>query len=77
MIQEGRKEKNMLIKHTKNFGVYYWDTFDNETFLEAEFDTVEAAMVMIFKRFNIKLDGADQVDIVNKMGDVIDSFRVG
>ena len=29
-----------MIEHTKNYGIYHWDTFDNTTFLKGEDDTL-------------------------------------
>jgi len=31
----------IVLKHQKNFGVYHWDTFDNETFFVGEENTVQ------------------------------------
>ncbi len=75
------------IQHTKNFGVYHWDTFDNETFLitknystdeKAEFDTIEEAEACVKEIYagHISDNGADQVDIVNLNGDIVKKFRV-
>jgi hypothetical protein len=32
-----------MISHTKKFGIYHWDTFDNETLLIDEADTLAQA----------------------------------
>jgi len=68
-----------MITHTKPFGIYYWDTFDNETFLISEAGTLKKAIAKVHKRFKgrIKDDGADRVDIVDLQGTVVEKFKVG
>ena len=65
-------------KHTKAFGIYHWDTFDNETILIAEADTLEAAEQKVKDRYGSRISGkgADKVDIVNGKGDVVRQFSV-
>jgi len=65
-------------KHTKCFGVYHWDTFDNETMLIAEFDGFNETMDWIHKHYGTRLHpvGADRVDVVNQEGTVIRSMSV-
>lgn len=67
-----------MIQHTKAFGIYHWDTFDNETILIAEADTLEKAEAEVFERYRsrIKPLGADRVDIVDKQGKVQRKFNV-
>lgn len=69
----------MPISHEKEFGIYHWDTFDNETLLVDEADTLKEAEEKVRDKYKdrIKLSGADKVDIVNKNGDVMKSFSVG
>ncbi len=75
-----------LVEHKKEFGVYHWDTFDNETFLitknwdtgeQADFDTLEEAEKFVKEHYGDRLNpnGADQVDIVNKKGDIVKHFK--
>ncbi len=67
-----------MITHTREFGVYHWDTFDNVTLLIDEFDTQNKADAFIHTRYFARLspNGADQVDIVTKAGDVVKSYKV-
>ena len=66
-------------KHTKQFGIYHWDTFDNETFLVGESGTLKKAIAKVHKRYGdqIRASGADRVDIVNSKGIVVRNFKVG
>jgi hypothetical protein len=68
----------MPITHTLEFGIYHWDTFDNETILIDEANTLEEAKQKIKDHYGDRLtkDGADQVDIVNSNGDVMRKFSV-
>lgn len=68
----------MAIQHTKEFGVYHWDTFDNETFLINEFDSLAAAEEYVKEKYKgrIRSNGADQVDIVDNKGNLIRKYRV-
>ena len=68
-----------MIKHKKQFGVYHWDTFDNETWLVGEADTVEEAEALVDDKYGnrIRMDGADRVDIVNATGEVVKKYCVG
>ena len=63
----------------KDYRVYHWDTFDNETFLLSEFDTEQEAEAFIEQRYKGRLSssGADRVDVVDKLGNVIQSHSVG
>jgi len=69
----------MPISHTKNFGIYHWDTFDNETILIEEKDTLEQARAFVQERYKGRLSpsGADQVDIVNLQGKIVEAYSVG
>ena len=69
----------MPIQHKKNFGVYHWDTFDNTTFLVGEADTRVKAEKIVRKRYGNRIsgNGADQVDIVDKKGNIVEKFHVG
>lgn len=67
-----------MITHTKEYGVYHWDTFDNETFLVKEFNKLEDAEAYVQSRYKgrIGVHGADKVDIVDSKGNVIHSYSV-
>jgi hypothetical protein len=64
---------------TKKFAVYHWDTFDNETFLKHEADTLEECEDWVIKHYGERLreSGADRVDIVDDKGDIVKQFNVG
>ena len=67
----------MAITHTKEYGVYHWDTFDNETILLNEFDTIEEAEEYIKKKYEGRLNpvqGADKVEIVDQKGKIRRSY---
>lgn len=68
----------MPIKHTKEFGIYHWDTFDNTTFLVDEADTLPQAKQKVIDKYggSISYEGADRVDIVNKNGRVIETYSI-
>jgi len=63
-------------KFAKAFGVYHWDTFDNETILIGESDTLDEARQFVQEKYKGRLgsDGADRVDIVDQQGDIVDHF---
>lgn len=67
-----------MITHTKKYGVYHWDTFDNETLLIAEADTVEEAQGIINERYKGRIsgNGADRVEIVDNQGNIVGRFSV-
>ena len=69
--------------HTKEFGVYYWDTFSCEGGLWGEKDTLEEAIQFAHEEFGdkIAIKGphhalADQIDIVNSNGDIVKFFML-
>ena len=68
-----------MITHKKAFGIYYWDTFDNETDLVAEADTFPEAEKKVQKKYGKRIGGhgADRVDIVDLKGNVVAKFAVG
>lgn len=68
-----------MIKHTKEFGVYHWDTFDNETFLQHESDSYDECVGWIADHYKDRIgnNGADRVEIVDKKGNVVRYFNVG
>ena len=73
------EQKNIIpIQHTKQFGIYHWDTFDNETILIAETNTLPQAQRKVRKRYGERIspDGADRVEIVNRNGDIVRSYQV-
>lgn len=67
-----------MISHKKEFGVYYWDTFDNETILMDEFDKEDQAKEYIKNKYNDRIGnrGADRVEIVNSKGMVVDHYSI-
>lgn len=69
----------MGISHKKKFGVYHWDTFDNETFLLKDFNTLEEAEKYVKERYGTRINnnGADQVDIVDSLGNIVKKYSVG
>jgi len=69
----------MPIQHKKPFGIYHWDTFDNETILIDEADTLKEAEKKVEEQYNgrIRSNGADKVDIVDLEGNVVRSYHVG
>lgn len=68
----------MSILHTKKFGIYHWDTFDNVTILIGQAETIKDAENKVRKRYGKRIDssGADVVDIVDKKGNIKKSFSV-
>ena len=68
----------MPITHKRKFGIYHWDTFDNETILIAEADTFKKAKEKVKKRYKDRIgpSGADKVDIVDLRGNVVKSYSV-
>lgn len=69
----------MALSHTKKYGVYHWDTFDNETCLLWETDLFADANDYVQKHYKgrIRADGADRVEIVNDCGSIVAHFWVG
>jgi len=67
-----------MITHSKEFGVYHWDTFDNETILIHETNTLKEAQDFVNNSYKgrISSNGADRVDIVNKEGTIVAKFSV-
>jgi hypothetical protein len=67
-----------MISHTKAYGIYHWDTFDNETDLIGEADTLAEAQEFVQVKYygHISPDGADRVDIVDQFGDVLERVSV-
>lgn len=65
-----------MIEHSKKFGVYHWDTFDNETIFVAEFDDLEEAANFVKQKYNISSSGADQVDVVDLNGNVVRKYAI-
>ncbi len=66
----------MPISHTKAFGVYHWDTFDNRTLLVHEADSKVDARIWVEGHCDIQVGGADEVDIVDGKGDIMARFHV-
>lgn len=67
-----------MIKHKKKFGVYHWDTFDNETDLIGEFDTRKEASEFVQKRYGTRIspNGADRVEVVNNKGNIVETHSI-
>lgn len=67
-----------MSKQTKGFGVYHWDTFDNETIMLEEFDELSDAEEYVIEKYKgrISTQGADQVDIVDLKGEIIGRYKV-
>lgn len=68
----------MAIQHTKEFGIYHWDTFDNVTLLVGEADTKLEAVAIVEKEYGDRIScrGADKVDIVDSNGVVVEDYCV-
>ena len=69
-----------MIQHKKEFGVYHWDTFDNETLLKADVNTFDEAEEYITewyrKQGRIAGSGADRVEIVDRSGTIKAAYNV-
>ena len=74
-----KKNNTKMISHKKKYGVYHWDTFDNETWLQFEDDSFQNCLDWVKEYYvdRIRDSGADKVDIVDNEGDVKKSFRIG
>jgi hypothetical protein len=68
-----------MVEHTKQFGLYHWDTFDNETFLKHEADTLDECVAWAEKHYGERLrpSGADRAEIVDKKGNIVKTWNVG
>lgn len=70
-------------RHTKAFGIYHWDTFedaDDDTMLVGEADTVVEARLFILDKYGdcLRFDGADRLDIVIiNTGEIIEQYAIG
>lgn len=69
---------DMAKEHTLNFGVYHWDTFDNESIYLDEFPNLIEAVRFVQQRYEGRLqsNGADRVDIVNDAGKIVKQYHV-
>ena len=69
----------MSMEHKKKYGIYHWDTFDNETFMVDEADDLDEAKEKVQEKYGgrIRSTGADQVDIVDDKGNVVEIYHVG
>jgi hypothetical protein len=66
------------LKHKKGFGVYLWDTFDNETLLlKGGFKTAEAALTWARNGHPENPNGADKIDIVDSGGNIVRQYSIG
>jgi len=68
-----------MVQHKKKFGIYHWDTFDNETLLIDEANILPEAERKAEKRYgsHISTGGADRVEIVDRAGNIKGSWTVG
>lgn len=68
----------MPIEHKKSLGIYHWDTFDNETFLVHESDNLADANEWIQAHYGSRIQGhgADQLDVVDSKGNIVQKFKV-
>jgi len=69
----------MNAKQTKEYGVYLWDTFDNETLFLKDFHALKDAKEYIEEKFknDISKDGANRVDIVTlSTGSVVKFYNI-
>ena len=66
----------MGIEHKKEYGVYYWDIFDNIRFLKFETDSKLGALNYVNDNYGNKLCGADRVDIVDSEGNIIATYDI-
>lgn len=70
----------MPIQHQKEYGVYHWDTFDNETLLMFQADSMEEAEAYITEKYKsqgrIAGSGADRVEIVDSKGNIVVKYSV-
>lgn len=74
----GMSASAALQAQDKAYGIFYWDTFDNETFWVAEVDSVEEGTKYVNDNYRVRTDGADQVDIVSKATkNIVERFKVG
>lgn len=67
-----------MITHKKKFGVYHWDTFDNETILIKDFESFAQAEEFIRQRYGKRVsgNGADRVEVVDQNGNIIAKYSV-
>ena len=66
------------MKQTKKYGVYHWDTFDNETMLISQSDTLDEAKAQVQKKYagRIGENGADVVEILDENRNVVGRYSV-
>lgn len=66
----------MPIIHSKKYGVYFVDGFDDDPFVVFEADSFEEARDYIYEHYNISPSNTiDTVDIVDLQGNI--QFRYG
>lgn len=60
----------------KAYGIFHWDTFDNVTILIGEADTLLQAQQFVQNKYKNRLspNGADQVDIVDRLGNIVEKY---
>jgi len=69
----------MPIQHKKKYGVYHWDTFDNETILLYQSVSLDKCVEFVDKKYadRLRQDGADRVEVVDDKGKIVRSWNVG
>ena len=67
-----------MIEHKKQYGVYHWDTFDNETLLLKDVSSLEEAKKFVNEHYKGRIsgNGADVVEIVDRSGKIVARYNV-
>lgn len=62
-----------MLQHTKKYGVYHWDTFDNETLLLFESDSMDEIDTYVESHYKGRFAayGADYVEVVDRSGTIV------
>ena len=68
-----------MLTHKLKYGVYWWDTFDNETDLVGEFNHLHNAVDFVESKYRDRLSsqGADKIEIVDDNGTIVKDWRIG
>lgn len=69
----------MELDHTKQYGIYYWNTSVDETLLVDEADSREEAEEKVKTEYGERIGpggGPDQVDIVDQFGNLVRKYHV-
>ena len=62
-----------MIEHKKQYGVYHWDTFDNETLLMKDVSSLEEAKKFVNEHYKGRISG-NGADVVEIVGSAINSL---